>query len=195
MEEQQKHWYVIHTYSGYENKVKASLERKVKSLDMEDKIFRIVIPMENELDVNSEGKKRVVQRKVFPGYVLVEMIVDDKTWYIVRNTPGVTGFVGPDNKQPVPLTDSEMQEILHSEAEVAAQQQAGTVPNVAAKPVRPKIDLQLQQLVRLKTDPYTDLTGIVSEIDDERGKIKVLVNMFGRETPVEVDYTQIEKVE
>jgi transcriptional antiterminator NusG len=95
MEEQQKHWYVIHTYSGYENKVKASLERKVKSLDMEDKIFRIVIPMENELDVNSEGKKRVVQRKVFPGYVLVEMIVDDKTWYIVRNTPGVTGFVGP----------------------------------------------------------------------------------------------------
>jgi transcriptional antiterminator NusG len=195
MEEQQKHWYVIHTYSGYENKVKASLERKVKSLDMEDKIFRIVIPMENELDVNSEGKKRVVQRKVFPGYVLVEMIVDDKTWYIVRNTPGVTGFVGPDNKQPVPLTDAEMQEILHSEAEVAAQQQAGTVPNVAAKPVRPKIDLQLQQLVRLKTDPYTDLTGIVSEIDDERGKIKVLVNMFGRETPVEVDYTQIEKVE
>ena len=195
MEEQQKHWYVIHTYSGYENKVKASLERKVKSLDMEDKIFRIVIPMENELDVNSEGKKRVVQRKVFPGYVLVEMIVDDKTWYIVRNTPGVTGFVGPDNKQPVPLTDSEMQEILHSEAEVIEQQQAGTVPNATVKPVRPKIDLQLQQLVRLKTDPYTDLTGIVSEIDDERGKIKVLVNMFGRETPVEVDYTQIEKVE
>jgi transcriptional antiterminator NusG len=195
MEEQQKHWYVIHTYSGYENKVKASLERKVKSLDMEDKIFRIVIPMENELDVNSEGKKRVVQRKVFPGYVLVEMIVDDKTWYIVRNTPGVTGFVGPDNKQPVPLTDSEMQEILHSEPEVAEQQQAGTVPNATVKPVRPKIDLQLQQLVRLKTDPYTDLTGIVSEIDDERGKIKVLVNMFGRETPVEVDYTQIEKVE
>jgi transcriptional antiterminator NusG len=90
--EAQKHWYVIHTYSGYENKVKASLERKVKSLDMEDKIFRVVIPMENEVEVNEEGKKRVVQRKVFPGYVLVEMIVDDKTWYIVRNTPGVTGL-------------------------------------------------------------------------------------------------------
>ncbi len=188
--EAQKHWYVIHTYSGYENKVKASLERKVKSLDMEDKIFRIVIPMESELEVNDDGKKRVVQRKVFPGYVLVEMVVDDKTWYIVRNTPGVTGFVGPDNKQPVPLSDEEISGILHEQPSAGEGEAAE-----GAKPVKLKIDLQLQQLVRLKTEPYTDLTGTVSDIDEERGKIKVLVNMFGRETPVEVDYTQIEKVE
>lgn len=189
--EAQKHWYVIHTYSGYENKVKASLERKVKSLDMEDKIFRVVIPMENEVEVNEDGKKRVVQRKVFPGYVLVEMIVDDKTWYIVRNTPGVTGFVGPDNKQPIPLTEAEMKGVLHLEP--AAPEVEGAV--APEKVARPKIDLQLQQLVRLKSDLYADVTGIVSEIDEERGKIKVLINMFGRETPVEVDYTQIEKVE
>ena len=188
--EAQKHWYVIHTYSGYENKVKASLERKVKSLDMEDKIFRVVIPMENEVEVNDEGKKRVVQRKVFPGYVLVEMIVDDKTWYIVRNTPGVTGFVGPDNKQPIPLTEEEMKGVLHLEP--AASETETVAPE---KAIRPKIDLQLQQLVRLKSDLYSGVTGTVSEIDEERGKIKVLLTMFGRETPVEVDYTQIEKVE
>ena len=188
--EAQKHWYVIHTYSGYENKVKASLERKVKSLDMAAKIFRVVIPMENEVEVNDEGKKRVVQRKVFPGYVLVEMIVDDKTWYIVRNTPGVTGFVGPDNKQPIPLTEEEMKGVLHLEP--AASETETAAPE---KAIRPKIDLQLQQLVRLKSDLYSGVTGTVSEIDEERGKIKVLLTMFGRETPVEVDYTQIEKVE
>lgn len=189
--EAQKHWYVIHTYSGYENKVKASLERKVKSLDMEDKIFRVVIPMENEVEVNDAGKKRIVQRKVFPGYVLVEMIVDDKTWYIVRNTPGVTGFVGPDNKQPVPLTEDEMRGVLHLEPATSEGEGAAAPEKV----VRQKIDLQLQQLVRLKSEPYSDVTGTVCEIDEERGKIKVLVSMFGRETPVEVDYTQIEKVE
>ena len=181
--EAQKHWYVIHTYSGYENKVKASLERKVKSLDMEDKIFRVVIPMENEVEVNDEGKKRVVQRKVFPGYVLVEMIVDDKTWYIVRNTPGVTGFVGPDNKQPIPLTEEEMKGVLHLEP--AASETETAAPE---KAIRPKIDLQLQQLVRLKSDLYSGVTGTVSEIDQEKGRLKVLVE----ETPIDLGFDQVE---
>lgn len=181
--EENKHWYVIHTYSGYENKVSANLERKVRSLGMEDKIFRIVIPMENEIEVNSEGKKRTVARKVFPGYVLVEMIVDDRTWYIVRNTPGVTGFVGPDNKQPVPLSDEEVGRIMHAMG-----------VNDDAAP-RQSINLQLKQVVRLKSGPFADQTGVVAEIDDERGKLKVLVDMFGRETPVDIDYTQVEKVE
>ena len=180
----QKHWYVIHTYSGYENKVSANLERKVKSLGMEDKIFRIVIPMENEVEVNSDGKKRTVARKVFPGYVLVEMIVDDRTWYVVRNTPGVTGFVGPDNKQPVPLSDAEVEGIMRSMG-MAEENKAP----------RPQINLQLQQTVRLKSGPFADFVGVVSGIDEERGKIKVLVDMFGRETPVDIDYTQVEEVE
>ena len=176
--ESEKRWYVIHTYSGYENKVSANLERKVHSLGMENEIFRIVIPMENEVEVK-DGKKRSVQRKVFPGYVLVEMIVNDRSWYAVRNTPGVTGFVGSGTK-PIPLTDEEVKQIMRS---------------MGVEESRPKIDLQLQQLVRLKSEPYSDVTGTVCEIDEERGKIKVLVSMFGRETPVEVDYAQIEKVE
>ena len=131
--ESEKRWYVIHTYSGYENKVSANLERKVHSLGMENEIFRIVIPMENEVEVK-DGKKRSVQRKVFPGYVLVEMIVNDRSWYAVRNTPGVTGFVGSGTK-PIPLTDEEVKQIMRS---------------MGVEESRPKIDLQLQQMVRLK---------------------------------------------
>ena len=133
--ESEKRWYVIHTYSGYENKVSANLERKVHSLGMENEIFRIVIPMENEVEVK-DGKKRSVQRKVFPGYVLVEMIVNDRSWYAVRNTPGVTGFVGSGTK-PIPLTDEEVKQIMRS---------------MGVEESRPKIDLQLQQMVRLKTN-------------------------------------------
>ena len=151
--ESEKRWYVIHTYSGYENKVSANLERKVHSLGMENEIFRIVIPMENEVEVK-DGKKRSVQRKVFPGYVLVEMIVNDRSWYAVRNTPGVTGFVGSGTK-PIPLTDEEVKQIMRS---------------MGVEESRPKIDLQ-------------------------RGKLKVLVSMFGRETPVEIDFTQVEEAE
>ena len=169
--ESEKRWYVIHTYSGYENKVKANLERKVHSLGMENEVFNIVIPMENEIEVK-DGKKRSVQRKVFPGYVLVEMIVNDRSWYAVRNTPGVTGFVGSGTK-PIPLTDEEVKQIMRS---------------MGVEESRPKIDLQLQQIVRLKS-------GSVSEINEERGKLKVLVDMFGRETPVEVDFTQVEEAE
>ena len=192
LEKGKRHWYVIHTYSGYENKVSANLERKVHSLGMEDKIFHIMIPMENELVSDDDGKKRVVARKVFPGYVLVEMIVDDRTWYIVRNTPGVTGFVGPDNKQPVPLSDEEVQRILA--AKFISDQEQGDGEENLPKP-RPQINLQLQQRVRLKTGPFANFEGVVAEIDQERGKLKVLVDMFGRETPVDIDYTQVEKIE
>ncbi len=175
---EEKRWYVIHTYSGYENKVSANLERKVHSLGMENEIFRIVIPMENEVEVK-DGKKRSVQRKVFPGYVLVEMIVNDRSWYAVRNTPGVTGFVGSGTK-PIPLTDEEVRQIMRS---------------MGVEESRPKIDFQLQQLVRLKTGPFADCVGKVAEINEERGKLKVLVDMFGRETPVEIDFTQVEEAE
>jgi transcriptional antiterminator NusG len=175
---EEKRWYVIHTYSGYENKVSANLERKVHSLGMENEIFRIVIPMENEVEIK-DGKKRSVQRKVFPGYVLVEMIVNDRSWYAVRNTPGVTGFVGSGSK-PIPLTDDEVRQIMRS---------------MGVEESRPKIDFQLHQLVRLKTGPFADCLGKVSEINEERGKLKVLVDMFGRETPVEVDFTQVEEAE
>lgn len=192
LEKGKRHWYVIHTYSGYENKVSANLERKVHSLGMEDKIFHIMIPMENELVSDDNGKKRVVARKVFPGYVLVEMIVDDRTWYIVRNTPGVTGFVGPDNKQPVSLSDEEVQRILA--AKFISDQEQGDGEENLPKP-RPQINLQLQQRVRLKTGPFANFEGVVAEIDQERGKLKVLVDMFGRETPVDIDYTQVEKIE
>lgn len=177
-EKQEKRWYVIHTYSGYENKVSANLERKVHSLGMENEIFRIVIPMENEVEIK-DGKKRSVQRKVFPGYVLVEMIVNDRSWYAVRNTPGVTGFVGSGSK-PIPLTDEEVRQIMRA---------------MGVEESRPKIDFQLHQLVRLKTGPFADCLGKVSEINEERGKLKVLVDMFGRETPVEIDFTQVEEAE
>ena len=176
---QEKHWYVIHTYSGYENKVSANLERKVHSLGMENEIFRIIIPMEKEVELNKDGKKRVVERKVFPGYVLVDMIVNDRSWYAVRNTPGVTGFVGSGTK-PIPLTDEEVCQIMAS---------------MGVEEARAHIDFQLQQLVRLKSGPFADQVGKIAEINEERGKLKVLVDMFGRETPVEIDFTQVEEAE
>ncbi|HCJ90864.1 MAG: transcription termination/antitermination factor NusG [Acidaminococcaceae bacterium] len=191
-----RHWYAIHTYSGYENKVSANLERKVHSLGMEDKVFHIMIPMENEEIVDDDGKKRIVARKVFPGYVLVEMIVDDRTWYVVRNTPGVTGFVGPDNKNPVPLADEEVDRILSEAnrvAEAGGEEEAAA--EEAARPVKIHIDLSLQQTVRLKSGPFAGFTGVVSAIDDEHGTVKVLVDMFGRETPVDISYTQVEEID
>jgi len=194
LEKGKRHWYVIHTYSGYENKVSQNLEAKVQSLGMDDKIFHIMIPMENEVVADEHGNKRVVTRKVFPGYVLVEMIIDDRTWYIVRNTPGVTGFVGPDNKQPVPLSDEEVRRILAASinGQSFQEEEEETVP--APKP-KPQINLQLQQRVRLKAGPFANFEGVVSAIDRERGKLKVLVDMFGRETPVDIDYTQVEEIE
>ena len=177
-EKQERHWYVIHTYSGYENKVRTNLERKVQSLGMENEIFNVIIPMEKEVE-KKDGKSRAVERKVFPGYVLVEMIVNDRSWYAVRNTPGVTGFVGSGTK-PIPLTDTEVQQIMHS---------------MGMEEERPHIDFQLQQTVRLKAGPFAGQLAKISDINEERGKLKVLVDIFGRETPAEVDFTQVEEAE
>ena len=177
-EKQERHWYVIHTYSGYENKVRTNLERKVQSLGMENEIFNVIIPMEKEVE-KKDGKTRLVERKVFPGYVLVEMIVNDRSWYAVRNTPGVTGFVGSGTK-PIPLTDVEVQQIMRS---------------MGMEEERPHIDFQLQQTVRLKAGPFAGQLAKISDINEERGKLQVLVDIFGRETPAEVDFTQVEEAE
>lgn len=179
-EKQERHWYVIHTYSGYENKVRANLERKVHSLGMENEIFRIVIPMEKEVEVNAEGKKRVVEHKVFPGYVMIEMILNESNWYAIRNTAGVTGFVGSDATKPTPLAEEEVKQIMRSMGEEEA---------------RTNIDFQLQQKVCFKSGQFAEQIGTIAEINADKGKLKVLVEMFGRETPVEVDFTQVEEVE
>lgn len=175
--ESEKKWYVIHTYSGYENKVKANLERKVHSMGMEDEIFRIVVPMEDEVEIK-DGKKKVAKKKVFPGYVLVEMIVSDKSWYIVRNTPGVTGFVGSGTK-PIPLTDAEVKRILKS---------------MGIEELKPKFDIEVSQTIKITSGAFENFEATVTEVYPERSKLKVLVSMFGRETPVEVDYSQVEKI-
>lgn len=172
-EENRARWYVIHTYSGYENKVKTNLEKMVENRKLYDKIFDIVVPVEESVEVK-DGKKKLVQRKTFPGYVLIKMIMNDDTWYVVRNTRGVTGFVGPGSK-PVPLSDAE-------------------VKALGIKDVLPPIDLKINDSVKVVSGPLENFIGIVQEIDHERRKVKVLVSMFGRETPVELNFDQIEKV-
>lgn len=176
--ESDKKWYVIHTYSGYENKVKANLEKKVHSMGMENEIFRVLVPMEDEVEYK-DGKKKISKKKVFPGYVLVEMTVNDRSWYVVRNTPGVTGFVGSGTK-PIPLTQSEAKNILKSMG----------MEEIKAK----KIDVRPQEVVRITSGAFENWTATVTDVYPDRGKLKVLVNMFGRETPVELDYTQIDKL-
>jgi len=171
-------WYVIHTYSGYENKVKANLERRVESMDMADKIFRILVPTEEEFEIR-DGKRKVTKKKVFPGYVLVEMILTDDSWYVVRNTPGVTGFVGSGSK-PVPLQEDEVKMILH--------QMGYEEPKV-------KLDFEVGEAVKVIRGPFENFSGVIEDINPEKGKIKVMVSMFGRETPVELDYHQIEKLQ
>ena len=175
--ESEKKWYVIHTYSGYENKVKANLEKKVHSMGMENEIFRVLVPVEDEVEIK-DGKKKVAKRKVFPGYVLVEMNVTDRSWYVVRNTPGVTGFVGSGTK-PIPLTVAEVKQILKSQG----------VDEV----VKPKIDLKVGDQVRITAGAFENWQGAVTELHADKGKLKVLINLFGRETPVELDFSQIEK--
>ncbi|MDN5331856.1 MAG: transcription termination/antitermination protein NusG [Tepidanaerobacteraceae bacterium] len=172
-----KNWYVIHTYSGYENKVKANLEKRVESMGMQDKIFRVLVPVEEEVEIKN-GKKKVTQRKIFPGYVLVEMIVTDDSWHVVRNTPGVTGFVGTGNK-PIPLQESEVKAILKK---------------MGIEEPKPKIELDINQNVKVVSGPFENFVGKVVEINHEKQKIKVLISMFGRETPIELDYDQIEKL-
>jgi len=175
----EKRWYVIHTYSGYENKVKSSLERRAESLDMKDKIFQVVVPMEEEVEITKDGHKVTTTRKVFPGYVLVEMILDEKSWYVVRNTSGVTGFVGADGKQPIPLSDAEVKAIL--------KQMKGETPKV-------KLAFAPGHRVKIKEGPFVDFMGVVDEVNTEKQKVKVLVSFFGRETPVELDFSQVEKI-
>ena len=173
----EKKWFVIHTYSGYENKVKANLEKRVASMNMQDKIFRILVPMEDEIEIK-DGKRRVSQKKIFPGYVLVEMILTDDSWYVVRNTPGVTSFVGSGNK-PIPLQQSEVQAIMRQ---------------MGLEEAHPRIDLDIGESVRVIAGPFENFIGTVEEIYPEKSKLKVLVSMFGRETPAELDFTQVEKL-
>ncbi len=170
-------WYVIHTYSGYENKVKTNLEHRIASMDMQDKIFQVVVPVEDEVEVH-EGQRRTVQRKVFPGYVLVEMVLSDDSWYVVRNTPGVTGFVGSGNK-PVPLDEEEVAAIL--------KQMRAETPRV-------KVSFSRGQSVRIIDGPFADFIGVVDVVNYEKGKARVLVSFFGRETPLELDFLQVEKL-
>jgi transcription termination/antitermination protein NusG len=172
-----RRWYVIHTYSGYENKVKANLEHRIQSMDMGDKIFQVLVPTEEEIEIKN-GKRQAVERKVFPGYVLVEMNMDDASWYVVRNTPGVTSFVGSGNK-PTPLTDQEVKQILRQ---------------IKLEAPRYKVAFTKGEAVRVVDGPFTDLHGVVDEVNPERNKVKVLVSIFGRETPVELDFLQIEKL-
>jgi transcription termination/antitermination protein NusG len=170
-------WFVIHTYSGYENKVRTNLERRVASMVMQDKIFRVLVPTEDEIEVK-DGKRRIAKKKVFPGYVLVEMIMDDDSWYVVRNTPGVTGFVGSGSK-PLPLQDREVKAIL--------RQLGDETPKF-------RITYQKGSSVRINSGPFMDFSGIVDEILPEKEKVRVLVSIFGRETPVELDFAQVEKI-
>ncbi|HMM06788.1 MAG TPA: transcription termination/antitermination protein NusG [Clostridiales bacterium] len=173
----EKQWFVIHTYAGYENKVKDNLEKRAESMHMEDHIFRVIVPMEDEIQMK-DGRKKVIQRKVFPGYVLVEMILTDHSWYVVRNTSGVTGFVGAGNK-PVPLNEEEINAIL---------EQMGVIEG------RVKIQFAVGESVRVKEGPFEDFIGVVDELFPDKGKLKVSVSMFGRETPVELEFYQVEKI-
>jgi transcriptional antiterminator NusG len=173
-----RRWYVIHTYSGYENKVKKNLEHRILTLDMSEHIFRVEVPTVEEIEIRS-GQRHPVQRKIFPGYVLVEMIMDDESWYVVRNTPGVTGFVGMGNK-PTALPKEEAQGILK-------QMQT-------AAPTKFKVTLQPGQAVKIIDGPFSDFEGIVDNINQEKGKVRVRVSFFGRETPFELYFLQVEKL-
>ena len=172
-------WYAIHTYSGYENKVKSHLEARINSMDMRNKIFRVIVPMEEEVEIK-QGQRRTVQRKVFPGYVLVEMVMSDEAWYVVRNTPGVTSFVGSGTR-PIPLQENEMKSILKQ------------VTKETEKP-KAKVSFAKGQSVRVIDGPFTEFIGTVSDINMDRNKVTVLVSFFGRETPVVLDFLQVEKI-
>lgn len=169
-------WYVLHTYSGYENKVKKTIESRVEAFDMGDRVFEVVVPTQEEVEIK-DGQRKTVQRKVFPGYVLVRMVMDEDTWYQLRNTPGVTGFVSQDNK-PVPLSGDVATNVL--------QEMEAEAPKVS-------VSFALGDTVRIIDGPFADFRGEVDEVNNEKGKIKVLVSFFGRETPVELDFLQAER--
>jgi transcriptional antiterminator NusG len=169
-------WYVVHCYSGYENKVRHNLEQRIESMGMKGKIFDVVVPTEEEIEVK-EGKRRTIERRVFPGYILVQMIMDEDSWYVVRNTPGVTGFVGMGN-EPTPLRPEEVGQIVR---------------RMEAQAPRVKVTYKVSQKVRIIDGPFNDFIGTVEHIDMERAKVRVMVSFFGRETPVELDFLQVEK--
>lgn len=173
----ERNWYAIHTYSGYENAVTRNLKQRIESLGMSDKIFSVVVPTEKKIRVKG-GKRVVEEERIYPGYVLVEMIVDDESWYVVRNTPRVTGFVGS-GTQPVPLTEAEYNALMKQ---------------MSTDTVKHKLDLAPDDIITIADGPFKDLEGRVSEVDEKSGKVKVLVSMFGRETPVELDFLQVKKV-
>lgn len=175
--DEDKKWYVVHTYSGYENKVKTNLEKRVDSMGMQDKIFRVLVPMEDQIEIK-DGKKKITRKKVFPGYVLVEMFMGDDSWYVVRNTPGVTGFVGPGSK-PIPLREHEAQAILRQ---------------MGIEDAKPRLKLERGQNVRLVDGPFEGFMGTVDEVLADKGKVRVHISLFGRDTPLEVDFVQIEKM-
>ena len=174
-------WFVVHTYAGYENKVKANLESRISSMNMEERIYEVVIPMEDVIEFKN-GKKVIVQKKVFPGYLLVRLELDDDSWYVVRNTPGVTGFVGPG--KPTPLSRREVESILQVKAEGAE----------GAKKTRPRLEYEPGETVRVREGPFADFSGQIAEINEDQLKLKVLVNIFGRETPVELEFSQVAKL-
>jgi transcriptional antiterminator NusG len=173
----EKRWYVIHTYSGYEDAVAKNLKQRVENLGMEDKIFNVIVPKEKKIKIK-DGKRKVVEEKIYPGYVLVEMIVTDDSWYVVRNTPNVTGFVGA-GTTPIPVSPEEINNLKK---------------RMGAEEPQYKVELNVGDLVRISDGPFKDFEGKVSEIDEERGKVKILINMFGRDTPVELDFLQVKKL-
>ena len=177
MDENQKEWFVVHTYSGYEERVKKNLEQRIKFMDAGDDILQVVIPTEEEIEVRS-GQRRSVTKKILPGYVLVQMKMTDQSWSIVRNTPGVTGFVSSGSK-PVPLREEEVSQIL--------KQMTAEAPRV-------KVGFRKGQSIRVTDGPFIDFVGVVDDISAEKGKVKVLLSLFGRETSVELDFLQVEKL-
>jgi transcriptional antiterminator NusG len=174
---QQRNWYVIHTYSGYEDAVARNLRQRIESLGMEDKIFSVIVPKEKKIKIKN-SKRKVVEEKIYPGYVLVEMIVTDDSWYVVRNTPNVTGFVGA-GTTPIPVSLAEVESLKK---------------RMGVQEPKYKIDFKANDLVKIVDGPFRDCDGKVSEVDEERGKVKILINMFGRDTPVELDSLQIKKI-
>ncbi len=172
-----RNWYAIHTYAGYENAVARNLKQRIDSLAMGEKIFSVIVPTEKKIKIKG-GKRVEEEEKIYPGYILVDMIVDDDSWYIVRNTPRVTGFVGS-GVYPVPLDKKEVEEIFS---------------RMDSDTVKHKIDLSIDEAVMIVDGPFKDLEGKVNEVDEDRGKVKVLVSMFGRETPVELDFLQVKKI-
>jgi len=174
---QGRRWYVLHTYSGYEENVEKNLKQRIESMDMEDKIYNILIPTEKKIKIKN-GKRKVIEEKIFPGYVMVEMVVNDDSWYVVRNTPNVTGFIGT-GTIPTPISDEEIK---------------GLQKRMGVEEPKFKIDVTVDSPVRIIDGPFKNLEGKVTNIDEAKGKIKVLVSMFGRETPVELDFLQIKKL-